>query len=60
MIRSRNVFVALMPGGQPWTDRAFGTEQQACGAACAAIGVHWPQLAAQGWRIAAAMLCWAA
>jgi hypothetical protein len=52
----RRVFVVLTTDGQPWNDCAFGTEQHACGSACRAMGVYWPQLAARGWRIVPAEL----
>lgn len=55
---TRFVFVVLSPQGRPWNDRAFGTEQHACGSVCGAIGVYWPQLAALGWRIVPAELRW--
>jgi len=55
-VLTRRVFVVLTPDRQPWTDRAFGTEQHACGSVCGAMGVYWPQLAAGGWRIVPAEL----
>lgn len=58
MTRTRRVFIVLTPEQAMWNDRAFGTEQHACGSICDALGVYWPQLAARGWRIVVAQLNW--
>jgi hypothetical protein len=55
---TRRVFVVLTPDGQAWNNRAFGTEQHACGSVCGTTGVYWPQLVARGWRIVPAELRW--